>query len=139
MALFEGEREFVYRIDADRDLNGAGLIYFANFISFLDLAERRILSALNRPVPTKLLDARSTYWRRIGYFGNATSTDSLHVFLRARGQIVRSRDGIPLFDFGFDFRMCRASDYKQIVVSSCRKVARLEAASEDETWAAQFE
>ncbi len=136
--LFDGEREFVYRIDADRDLNGAGLVYFANFISFLDLAERQILSTMDRPVPPGLLDGRSTYSRRIGYFGNSTSTDSLRIFLKARGQVVRTRDCGQLFDFGFDYRICRVSDNKEILVSSSRKVARLEAGSADEKWAAML-
>jgi probable biosynthetic protein (TIGR04098 family) len=136
IALFEGEREFVYRIDADRDLNGAGLVYFANFISFLDLAERQLLSAMDRPVPPGLLDGRSTYSRRIGYFGNATSTDSLHILLKAQGQVVRTQHGFSLFDFGFNYRVRRLSDDKEVLVSSCRKVACLEPGSEAETWAA---
>lgn len=133
--IFNGEREFIYQIGADRDLNGAGLVYFANFISFLDLAERQILSGIDRPVPPGLLDARSTYSRRIGYFGNCTSTDSLSISLEARGQVVRTRDSDALFDFGFNYRIRRLSDDKEILVSSCRKVARLEPGSEGEQWA----
>lgn len=132
--LYEGEREFVYQIDPDRDLNGAGLVYFANFISFLDLAERRILSSLESPMPAELLDARSTYRRRIGYFGNAQCTDCLHIFLRARLQIVHSGDGQRL-DITFDYRVLRSSDGKEIVVSSCRKIAPFAGNSDNETWA----
>jgi probable biosynthetic protein (TIGR04098 family) len=98
--LYEGEREFVYQIDADRDLNGAGLVYFANFISFLDLAERRILTTLEVPMPAQLLDARSTYCRRIGYFGNAQSTDRLHIFVKTRMRPVPGagrRNRLPSF------------------------------------------
>jgi probable biosynthetic protein (TIGR04098 family) len=137
VALYEGEQEFVYQIDADRDLNGAGLIYFANFISFLDLAERSILSTLDNPVPSAILDARSTYRRRIGYFGNAQSTDRLHIFLRARLQTVQNGEQ-RLLDLGFDYRILRSSDRKEIVVSSCRKIAPLEADSESESWARRW-
>jgi probable biosynthetic protein (TIGR04098 family) len=132
--LYDGEREFVYQIDADRDLNGAGLIYFANFISFLDLAERRILGTLENPMPAAILDARSTYRRRIGYFGNAQSTDRLHVFIKTKVKTVQNGEH-RLLDIGFDYRILRSSDRKEIVVSSSRKVAPLEAGSESESWA----
>jgi len=134
VALYDGEREYVYQIDPDRDLNGAGLIYFANFISFLDLAERRILSNMERPIPPELVDARSTYQRRIGYFGNARSTDWLHMFMKARLRIARNAEH-RFLDFGFDYRILRSSDDKEIVLSSCRKVAPFIGSSETETWA----
>ena len=133
--LFEGEREVVYQIDADRDLNGAGLVYFANFVSFLDLAERKILSALDEPIPVYLLDARSTYRRRIGYFGNAQSTDCLHILVKAGMQRVRSQTSRGWLDLGFDYRIRRSCDDKEIVISSCRKVVALEPGSEGEKWA----
>jgi probable biosynthetic protein (TIGR04098 family) len=133
VALYDGEREFVYEIDADRDLNGAGLVYFANFISFLDLAERKILSTFENPMPSELLDARSTYRRRIGYFGNAKSTDHLHIFVGTKLQVVEHGDHC-LLDFRFDYRILRSSDRKEIVVSSCRKIAPVPLNSESEIW-----
>ena len=133
--LYAGEREFVYQIDADRDLNGAGLVYFANFISFLDLAERRILSEIEDPPPALLLDARSTYLRRIGYFGNAQSTDRLHILVKARLQ-NRENGCSRSLDLAFDYRVRRSSDQKEIVISSCRKLISLERASQaDLEWA----
>lgn len=126
--LYAGEREFVYQIDVDRDLNGAGLVYFANFISFLDLAERRVLSEFEDPVPASLLDARSTYYRRIGYFGNAQSTDRLHILVKTRLQ-NRQNSHSRLLDMAFDYRVRRSSDQKEIVISSSRKVISLEKAS----------
>jgi probable biosynthetic protein (TIGR04098 family) len=135
--LFAGERELAYRIDPDRDLNGAGLIYFANFICFLDMAERHVLNTLNHPVPPELLDARSTHSRRIGYFGNTQSNDSLHIFVRARGQLVRT-DSRMSFDFGFDFRIRRSCDNKEILVSSCRKIAPIQPGTDSERWASAW-
>jgi probable biosynthetic protein (TIGR04098 family) len=134
LSLFEGRKEFVYRIDIDRDLNGAGLVYFANFISFLDLAEREVLSALPDPVPADLLDARSPYRRRVGYYGNAQATDRLHVRVAARARVLAG-GGLPLLDLGIDHTVRRSSDDKEILVSSCRKVAPLEPGSEGERWA----
>ena len=133
--LFEGRKEYVYGIDTDRDLNGAGLVYFANFICFLDRAEREILSGLPDPIPVELLDGRSSYRRRIGYYGNAQGTDRLHIFLAARMNILPSGDGSGLLDLGMDYQVRRSSDNKEILISSCRKVARFEKGSEGQRWA----
>jgi probable biosynthetic protein (TIGR04098 family) len=132
--IFEGEREYVYQIDADRDQNGAGLVYFANFITFLDKAERAVLADLTHEMPTMLLDARSTYHRRIGYYGNAQATDQLHVLVRARMRAIESAKHGRLLDMGFDYRIRRSSDQKEILISSCRKVSPLEAGSPEERW-----
>jgi probable biosynthetic protein (TIGR04098 family) len=134
--LFAGEREFVYQIDCDRDLNGAGLVYFANVISFLDLAERQVLGGMADPMPVCLLDGRSTYHRRIGYFGNARSTDRLHILLKAMMRIVERDPDRPLLDLGFNYRIRRSCDNKEIVVSSCRKVVAL--CTEGQAWANQW-
>ena len=135
VALFDGRKEFVYKIDIDRDLNGAGLVYFANFLAFLDLAEREILSTLPDPVPPEILDLRSPYQRRTGYYGNAQATDRLHIFLAARVRMLRGVNGCRLLDLGMDYQMRRSSDDKEILISSCRKVAPLEPGSDAERWA----
>jgi probable biosynthetic protein (TIGR04098 family) len=135
--LYEGWRECSYEIDADRDMNGAGLIYFANFVCFMDIAERRILSSLPIPVPATLLDARSTYFRRIGYFGNAQATDRLLIELQTTMRTINDA-GKRLLDLGFDYKIRRSSDAKEIAISSCRKVAPLEPGSEGEAWLAAF-
>jgi probable biosynthetic protein (TIGR04098 family) len=132
--LFEGVREFEYELDADRDMNGAGLVYFANYIAFLDRAERGVLTDLAHPIPASVLDARSTYHRRIGYFGNAQATDTLRVAARARMRSLPSERHGRLIDIGFDYRIIRLSDDKEIAISSCRKVSPMEAGSPDEEW-----
>jgi probable biosynthetic protein (TIGR04098 family) len=132
--LFVGKREFIYEIDADRDVNGAGLLYFANYICFLEMAERRILSSLPYPVPSSVLDERSTYKRRIGYYGNAQATDRLKIELSASLRILERGLGNPLLDFWFNYQVCRLSDGKEIAISSCRKVSPLTAGSEGQQW-----
>jgi probable biosynthetic protein (TIGR04098 family) len=133
--LFDGKKEHIYYIDSDRDLNGAGLVYFANFISILDRAEREILSGLSNPVPTEVLDARSTYQRRVGYYGNAQCTDRLHISLAARMRLLPGTDGGGLLDLGIDYQVRRSSDNKEILISSCRKVAPLDSGPEAQHWA----
>ncbi len=128
--LLLGTREVIYHLNPDRDMNGAGLVYFANFICFLDHAEREFLKEFD--IPETLLDLRSTYWRRIGYFGNAKSSEKLHINITAR---VRPVNPKVLF-MDFDYRLRRSSDGKEIVISSARKVAPLD--GEGTKWLSQL-
>jgi probable biosynthetic protein (TIGR04098 family) len=115
-------------------MNGAGLVYFANFIAFLERAERGVLADLPHRPPTDALDARSTYRRRIGYYGNAQASDRLHVFVKTRARALRGSTGQQLLDLGFDYRIRRESDDKEVLISSCRKVSPMEPGSETEQW-----
>ncbi len=124
-----GTRVVTYAIDPDRDANGAGLIYFANYVCFLDYAERAMLSDLQ--LPAHLIDARSTYWRRQGYFGNAQVTDQLQIQITGRAGILNDSHLL----LSFDYRMNRVSDGKMILVSSARKSAKLDDAGRE--WFAQ--
>ena len=101
-------------------MNGAGLVYFANFISFLDYAERESLR--QEGAPEALLDTRSTYWRRIGYFGNSNANDRLQITITSRVGELNSHTMV----MSFDYQLRRCSDQKKIVVSSARKVAPLD-------------
>lgn len=82
VALWEGARTIACRIDADRDLNGVGLFYFANYVVFMDLAERTALEQSGAYAP-EALDARTTVRRRIGFYGNTTPRDTLAVEVEA--------------------------------------------------------
>lgn len=115
-----GTHEVSYQLNPDRDMNGAGLVYFANFICFLDHAEREALS--QEGAPEALLDARSTFWRRIGYFGNSKANDRLQITITSRVGELNAQTMV----MSFDYQLRRASDEKQIVVSSARKVAPLD-------------
>lgn len=132
--VYPGERVFEYKFDQDRDMNGAGLIYFANFIAILDAAERGVLAGLAHEIPLSAVDMRSTYRRRIGYYGNAQATDSLRVYVKTRMRTLPSGEHGRLLDLGFDYRIRRVSDEKEIVVSSCRKVSPIAPGSPAEAW-----
>jgi probable biosynthetic protein (TIGR04098 family) len=69
-----------YDVDVDRDTNGAGLVYFANFVAFMDTAERLALDTL-APAHANAGAAarRSLRHRRIAYYGNAGLSDTLLV------------------------------------------------------------
>ncbi len=132
--LFEGERTVTHELDTDRDLNGAGLVYFANFIAFIDRAERTLLGALPDPVPAPILDARSTYRRMIGFYGNARGNDQLWISCSAHSRPYLGSDLESTVDFGFDCSIRRASDGKEIVLSSCRKIAPCNGDHESAAW-----
>jgi probable biosynthetic protein (TIGR04098 family) len=65
---------FTYQIDRDRDTNGAGLVYFANYIAFSDAAERELDRSGRLPT-----GERSLRHRRSAYYGNADIDDRLLV------------------------------------------------------------
>jgi probable biosynthetic protein (TIGR04098 family) len=75
-----GSYEHRYAIDVDRDTNGAGLVYFANYVTFMDTAERLALEAFASDLPERRAVAeRSLRHRRIAYYGNADVADTLAI------------------------------------------------------------
>jgi probable biosynthetic protein (TIGR04098 family) len=80
--LWDGAQTLRYPIDADRDVNGVGLVYFANYVAIMDWAERRALVASGGYAPPAL-DGRRTRRRRIGFYGNALRHDTLDVEVEA--------------------------------------------------------
>jgi probable biosynthetic protein (TIGR04098 family) len=66
--LWPGARTTAYPINPDRDVNGVGLVYFANYVAFMDFAERRALEESGAYAATEL-DGRATLRRRIGFYG----------------------------------------------------------------------
>jgi probable biosynthetic protein (TIGR04098 family) len=80
--LLSGPRTVELSINPDRDLNGVGILYFANYVIFMDAAERTALEDAGVCSP-EALDARVTLSRRIGYYGNTTPRDTLAVELEA--------------------------------------------------------
>jgi probable biosynthetic protein (TIGR04098 family) len=70
------ELSATYTIDPDRDTNGAGLVYFANYFAFLDAAERET-AASSRLAAVRQSAARLVRSRRTGFYGNVELTDRL--------------------------------------------------------------
>jgi probable biosynthetic protein (TIGR04098 family) len=64
--------DFPYEIDPDRDTNGAGLVYFVHYITFMERAERALFEA--RPRSGR---ERSLNHRRTAYYGNADPHDTI--------------------------------------------------------------
>jgi probable biosynthetic protein (TIGR04098 family) len=106
-----------YKLVPDRDLNGAGLVYFANYPMFLDICERDVLASARRPLTDDLIDRRTLVRRRSAYLNNASSRDTLRIeiepWLRA------SNAGLHLHING---RMFRRSDDRLMMVATARKI-----------------
>ena len=102
-------------INPDRDLNGVGLLYFANYVAFLDAAERAALTAADA-CASDALDGRVTLRRQIGFYGNCRASDTLHVEVDAFGL---GDDRLLLHH-----RVHRASDGRLIAVSRAEKRLR---------------
>jgi probable biosynthetic protein (TIGR04098 family) len=77
-----------YDIDVDRDTNGAGLVYFVNYITFMERAERAMSET--RPLST---GERTLNHRRTAYYGNADPRDTIRVRLSVF-QDPRQRDRV---------------------------------------------
>ena len=113
--LWEGARTVPYRINPDRDVNGVGLVYFANYVAFMDYAERQALQESGAYAP-EALDARRTRRRRIGFYGNALRHDVLLVDVEALAA--------PGHRLLLHHRIRRQRDDRLIAVASAEKVLR---------------
>lgn len=90
-----------YPIDVDRDTNGAGLVYFANYVAFMDTAERHAMAG-----------ERSLRHRRIAYYGNADVHDTLTIDVA----VFRRDDQL-----GFRYTIRRQEDGGMICLSEAIK------------------
>ena len=101
------EYEHRYAIDVDRDTNGAGLVYFANYVAFMDTAERLAARGVAKE--------RSLRHRRIAYYGNADVDDTLLVAVTVLRNDARA--GV----LGFKYSIRREEDGETICLSEAIK------------------
>ncbi|HKS22900.1 MAG TPA: LnmK family bifunctional acyltransferase/decarboxylase [Thermoanaerobaculia bacterium] len=99
--------EHRYDIDVDRDTNGAGLVYFANYVAFMDTAER--LAARD------VAKERSLRHRRIAYYGNADVDDTLTI------AVTVLRSAAHPNALGFKYAIRREEDGETICLSEAIK------------------
>ena len=116
-----------YVPDADRDVNGLGLLYFANYPAVLDVIERRVLAANDViPLGDDLLDLRSIAHRQSAYIANLVPPDVIDVSVEAwianpfrAGVSSPEVEPVRLF---MNYEMTRRSDGRKMLVSSADKV-----------------
>jgi probable biosynthetic protein (TIGR04098 family) len=117
-ALWDKPRTRTYAINPDRDLNGVGLLYFANYVAFLDAAERDTLEA-EAGIPAARLDGRVTVQRRIAYYGNARSSDRLQVTVDCHAY-----DGPPAERLLVRHAVRRVSDGRLVALATATRLLR---------------
>lgn len=114
-----------YRLVPDRDLNGAGLVYFANYPMFLDICERDVLVSANLPLSDDLVDRRTLVRRRSAYLNNASSRDTLIIEIEPWIDLSTLSSGLPEpcdIRMHVTYRMYRRSDGRLMMVSTAEKV-----------------
>jgi probable biosynthetic protein (TIGR04098 family) len=120
-------------IDVETDLNGVGLLYFAGYVHFMDIAERRFLQEhLWPPVPDFLIEGRTPVRRTICFYGNAAPNDAVLVETRTwvqdrRPERCATVTGafIPL-TLWTQSSLYRASDRRLIAVAEAEKAVTVE-------------
>jgi probable biosynthetic protein (TIGR04098 family) len=116
-ALWPGVRTVRYRVDPDRDMNGVGLVYFCNYVGFMDLAERTVLEAEGIYSP-ETLDWRLTIRRAVGFYGNALPREELAIEVEAYA--LPGADERLLVQH----RIRRTGDDRLIAVASAERLIR---------------
>jgi len=124
--LTDGAVETQYQLLPDRDVNGAGLVYFANFPVFLDLAEREVLVTARLPVPHEQVNRRTLVRRQSAYLNNASWKDVVTIETRIwiqspflAGSPAPEMAPVRLFTCQ---RMRRNSDGRLMMVSTSEKI-----------------
>ncbi len=112
----EGGWETAYPIDVDRDTNGAGIFYFANYVTIMDRAEREAMRAASPAFSDRQILGRDVQHRRIAYFGNVSTEDRLRTRVFT---FVHRRDPSRV---GFRYEMRREQDLELICLSEAIKV-----------------
>ncbi len=115
-----------YKLIPERDVNGVGLVYFANYPIFLDICERETLVSAGLPMSEELCNRRTILRRRSGYLNNASWKDTVSVETRLWvGNPFAAQHGAPemapvrIFS---NQRMYRQSDGKLMMVSTAEKL-----------------
>lgn len=132
--------DFEYIVDPDRDVNAAGLVYFANFPAFFEFAERRILGMLpGGGMPKEFIDRRGTLRRQIAFFGNARANDRilLHAKCAISPEPIPATATTPPWGvMWFTVSVERASDQHTIAMTTARRVVSLGGEGDVARWAA---
>jgi len=121
--LFNSPCRIEYPIVADRDLNGVGLVYFANFPQILDICEREaLIQSTKNGITHDVLDRRATIERESFYFSNAESHDKLFVDINVwiERKNIDTDDGLGRVVVIYN--MYRESDGRLMMSSRAEKI-----------------
>jgi probable biosynthetic protein (TIGR04098 family) len=107
--------QHTYTLDVDRDTNGAGLVYFANYVSFMATAERLALSRMEKSADDAAMRQRSLRHRRVAYYGNVNAADTIDIRVTA----LRNRTKAEWI--GLQYLIQRQQDQQTICLSEAIK------------------
>lgn len=117
---------FEYNLVPDRDLNAAGLVYFANYPVFLDICERKYLETTQYTFDDDLINARTLVSRRSAYLNNASAKNILDIeisaFIENPFMTGCKNPELAPIRLLFHYRMYRRSDKRLMMVSIAEKV-----------------
>lgn len=123
--LCDEPRRVEYDLVPDRDVNGAGLLYFAHYPVILDICERRALRRSDPGLRTELLDRRTVIERTSVYLRNASAEDAVEVtvapWIRLPPSASPAGTGDRPVRLHVNYRMRRLSDGELMLVSTARK------------------
>ena len=111
------EFDVEHAIDEDRDTNGAGLVYFANYVAFVNTAEREAMRTNSqRRFSDAEIAGRIVQRRRMAYYGNVSPTGRIRTHVRL---FQAGEDGVSV---GARFAIRREEDDQLICLSESIKV-----------------
>jgi probable biosynthetic protein (TIGR04098 family) len=125
--ITDGKVQVRYVPDRDRDVNGLGLLYFANYPAVLDYAERQTLPhQLPIAISDELLDRRTLINRKSAYISNLVPPDAINVSLEAwmENPFLASEPepGTQPVRLFLNYQMFRESDGRKMMVSTAEKL-----------------
>jgi acyl carrier protein len=114
-----------YDIVPDRDMNGAGLLYFAMYPAIMDVAERRVLGE-SAQFESDVIDRRTLVHRKTAYFSNAPAHDKVRTALRIWIESPY-RTGVPAPEMApirllEQIELRRISDDRLMAISGAKKI-----------------
>lgn len=133
-AVHDVEVCYEYAVQPDRDVNGVGLLYFANYPLFLDLAERHALKQVGTLWSDAIINTRSLLARDIIYLNNAAWHDSMTIRTRSWVRLLPGRDAE--LHVASEQRMFRQSDGRLMCVSWSEKIVT-DASNQLQRWISQ--
>ncbi len=116
-----------YSVVPDRDLNGVGLIYFANYPQILDICEREALLGIGiDSLSEDQLDNRAIIRRKSVYYSNANRRDKLMVecgvWINNQANSEHMDNRLARRRLFIIYKMFRQSDNRLMMQSTATKV-----------------
>jgi probable biosynthetic protein (TIGR04098 family) len=104
------DRTFEYALDTARDINGAGLVYFASYFSIFDTALLHLWRSLGRRDEQFL--RRRVIDQKLGYFGNADPGAVFDITVRRLCNVARPEVEIA------DMSLCDSESRRLLAVTA---------------------